>query len=316
MESLYAEAAACTQGEERARTLMESIRQQATTATVGRMEFAAKLAQQAILELETRAVEVDGLLEQDPTQRVPPFVCWSLATLETMDKQFTRRWDGELLEEAAKHGDVQLVDLLIQAGVDPSANDNEGLLLASKYGHLPVVNRLLQDERVDPSVEDNYAIRWACCYGHLSVVDRLLQDKRVNPAARDNYAIQTASENGHLSVVNRLLQDERVDPSAYNNYCINFAAGGGHLSVVDRLLQDERVDPADFAILPASDSGHLHVVERLLQDERVDPTINDNDAIGAAYENGYTSVVTRLLQDARVTSSLSDERLSLYRSCL
>jgi len=244
MESLYAEAAACTQGEERVRTLMESIRQQAIcldAESQSRIEFATRVAQQAIFELETRAVEVDGLLEQDPTQHVPSFVCQPLATLETIDKRFARKWDQKLLEEAVDEGDVTLVDLLIQTGVDPSANDNWTIRAASKHGHLSVVNRLLQDERVDPSSQDSYAILLASKYGHLSVVNRLLQDERVDPSATSNLAIQYASERGHLSVVEQLLQDKRVDPSAEDNYAIYQAYNNHQFSVVKRLMQDERV---------------------------------------------------------------------------
>jgi len=57
---------------------------------------------------------------------------------------------------------------------------------------------------------DSFALRWASCNGHLPVVERLLQDVRVNPAARDNLAIRLASASGHLSVVERLSQDARV----------------------------------------------------------------------------------------------------------
>jgi hypothetical protein len=54
--------------------------------------------------------------------------------------------------------------------------------LASKSGHLEVVERLLQDERVDPSARDNQAVRWAAENGYLTVVDRLLEDDRVDAA--------------------------------------------------------------------------------------------------------------------------------------
>jgi surface antigen len=52
--------------------------------------------------------------------------------------------------------------------------------MASRYGHIAVVERLLQDPRVDPSADDDDAFDLASKYGHVAVVNRLLQDPRVN----------------------------------------------------------------------------------------------------------------------------------------
>ena len=54
--------------------------------------------------------------------------------------------------------------------------------------------------------------------GHLSVVERLLQDPRVDPSDDDNYAFCMAAENGHSSVVERLLMDPRVVEEDHNIY--------------------------------------------------------------------------------------------------
>ena len=42
-------------------------------------------------------------------------------------------------------------------------------------------NRLLEDPRVDPSANNNEAIGIASAYGHLAIVNRLLADPRVDP---------------------------------------------------------------------------------------------------------------------------------------
>jgi hypothetical protein len=86
--------------------------------------------------------------------------------------------------------------------------------LASKYGHVEVVNLLLNDPRVDPSFYNNDAIRWASENGQVQVVTLLLKDPRVDPSAYNNHAIRRASENGHVELVKLLLNDPRVDPSA------------------------------------------------------------------------------------------------------
>jgi surface antigen len=111
----------------------------------------------------------------------------------------------------------------------------EALELAARYGHVAVVERLLQDVRVDPSASNNDAVQKAAQNGQL----RDVRDVRVDPSANDNYAVRLAALYGHLAVVERLLQDERVDPSASTNYAVRWAATSGHLAVVERLLRDD-----------------------------------------------------------------------------
>jgi hypothetical protein len=116
----------------------------------------------------------------------------------------------------------------------------------------------LLEERVDPSALNNQAVHVAAFYGHLSIVERLLQDKRVDPSADDNAAVRWASQKGHLAVVERLLQDERVDPTARDNYAVRWAAHYGHFAVVDRLF---RVPSVYSTIdLPAEKIHHIGMI--------------------------------------------------------
>lgn len=118
----------------------------------------------------------------------------------------------------------------------------------------------------------SYILRWAARYGHLDVVEVLLQYQRVDPW---NALIEAVAE-GHLAVVVRLLQDSRVDPSYLGNIAIGVASDYGQLAIVQRLLQDPRVDPSGqaYAIEGASEGGHLNVTKRLLRDPRVKVTRN------------------------------------------
>jgi hypothetical protein len=54
---------------------------------------------------------------------------------------------------------------------------------ACTAGNLAVANRLMKDKRVDPAAQDNSAIRMASHKGHLLIVNQLLKDNRVDPAA-------------------------------------------------------------------------------------------------------------------------------------
>ena len=145
MTSLYTEAVACTQGEKNARGLLASIQ---ATAAAGEcesryLEMAAELTKQAIHTFETRAVEIDGLLELDPTVQVLPIICQPLATLEVLEAKIvalsTSNDLWQLFKEAVEEEDVKLVDLLMRLGVDPSAYKNRAIRMAAEKGNLSVV---------------------------------------------------------------------------------------------------------------------------------------------------------------------------------
>lgn len=82
--------------------------------------------------------------------------------------------------------------LLGDIRVNPAANINEAIRVASRSGRSEIVRLLLADDRVDPSAMDNEAIRGASQYGHHEVVQLLAADHRVNPSAKDFYAIKRA----------------------------------------------------------------------------------------------------------------------------
>ena len=198
-------------------------------------------------------------------------------------------------------GDLDLLKYLISNHyIDPSFCNDLAIARASKYGHVGIVEYLLNFNRVnpsnnntanttvDPSADDNYAIqKYAINYsigkasehGHIDICKMLLADPRVDPSAGKNYAMGKASEKGHVNIVKLLLADPRVDPSASGNYAIRFASEDGHVDIVKLLLADPRVDPsADdyFAFKTASQNGHVDIVKLLLEDSGVDPSAREN----------------------------------------
>jgi ankyrin repeat protein len=186
--------------------------------------------------------------------------------------------------------------------------------VASKNGHLAVVERLLQepwDPRVDPSALENDALEHAILNDETAIVQRLLQDPRVDPSLHNNFIIRWASKHGHIDLVNQLLQEplcSRIDPSANNNEAIQSASCNNHLCIVERLLQDPRVDPTadnNYAIRHASANGRLAVDsatawrnKRLLQEPwgpRIILSNGYNDAIRMATHKGQDEII-RLLK--------------------
>ncbi len=79
-----------------------------------------------------------------------------------------------LFIKASEQGLIEIVNELIRRWYDPSTLNNKAIILASYYGYLSVVERLLQDKRVDPSDLDNEAIGLASqnfrreLYGNIS----------------------------------------------------------------------------------------------------------------------------------------------------
>jgi ankyrin repeat protein len=113
---------------------------------------------------------------------------------------------------------INNVKWLLDQGIDPAADDNYAIKLASSNGHTEIVRLLLDDPRVDPAASANYAIKLASANGYTEVVKLLLDDPRVDPSANDNYAIHAASLMGHTYVVKLLSGDPRFDLTANTDY--------------------------------------------------------------------------------------------------
>jgi ankyrin repeat protein len=193
------------------------------------------------------------------------------------DADFSYETNLDSLGRACYWGHLDMVQILLRNGADPSLCDNVAIRMASKNGHAEVVHLLMRSRLVDSSDQNNLCIQWACNNGHVQVVRLLLRDPRVDPSVNNNQCIKKASENGHYKVVQTLLYDPRVDPSAEDNYAIGLASYNGHVEVVRLLLLDPRVDPAacdNYAIKKAAKKGHSHVVDLLLKDKRVKLSLN------------------------------------------
>jgi hypothetical protein len=71
------------------------------------------------------------------------------------------------------YGNAAIARMLIQAGVDPSYDNNLAIECASEYGLVEVVKVLLADPRVDPSVMNSSSLMGAVREKH-SIIVRLL----------------------------------------------------------------------------------------------------------------------------------------------
>jgi ankyrin repeat protein len=211
---------------------------------------------------------------------------------------------------ATMAGYTNMVNLLLNnPEVNPTINDNVIIIIASYYGYYDIVSLLLKDIRIDPSAGNNMSIINACIENHPKVVKLLLEDSRVDPSDQDNIAIINTTKEGFLEIVTLLLKDNRVNPSADDNSPIINASIGGHMRIVKLLLQYPNVDPSsssNVAIIGASYEGHLDIVKLLLKYPNVDPAANNNKPIINACIRGHIKIVKYLLKFNKVDPSDDD----------
>jgi hypothetical protein len=187
-----------------------------------------------------------------------------------------------------------------------AAKGNEAIQIASANGFHSVVGLLLKDKRADPSADCNQAIRMAVRYGHvescLKTAVSIYQPRTTLPYEQ----LQQGIFFPNLDFL--IYLDDRMDPFANSNIAVRFAAANGYVNIVDRLLDDERVDPSangNKALINATENGYFNVVSRLLEDDRTDPAARNNEAIKFACRHNYYDIICLLMEEERVRRALN-----------
>jgi hypothetical protein len=141
------------------------------------------------------------------------------------------RWGAALdLEDAAGVGRIDVVRSFVDAAEprDPAtrrAGMEAALVMASTYGHIPVVELLLdRGVGVDVVVDGFSGLNWAATQGHLDLV-RLLLARGASPEIRNSYggtalgaalwgAVHRGENPGYVPVIETLLAaGAHVEPS-------------------------------------------------------------------------------------------------------
>ncbi|MDA9832638.1 ankyrin repeat domain-containing protein [Gammaproteobacteria bacterium] len=181
--------------------------------------------------------------------------------------------DSEQLSKACKLGHYDEIDRLISilptTTIETFVNDM--LLPAMKHGDLAIVNRLLDaGGGAYLNFSENKALRWAARYGHATIVERLLvsDEVRAQVEVRRNEALRWAENNGHIAVIEKLL------PFISNH----FYAGSALESLLGLCEQQKPMDTT-FASRLLDQSfcrpglGHNAILRRLkslLNDNKID----------------------------------------------
>jgi ankyrin repeat protein len=221
---------------------------------------------------------------------------------------------------AAQMGRPDMIDRLLDgnkpknlAGLHDQEN-NLALAVASKYGHLEVVEQLLK-KGTDPntSVEGTYPLSVASKNGFANIV-RALGEAGADTNVRDikeMTPLTYAATAGHVDIVELLVQfgAKKSHRGKKRRTPLHLAALNGHLEIVKYLLKKGvRRNLADEAgstpLHLASENGHLQAVEALvfsgahleIEDE------NHFTPLASAVAVGEIEIVRFLLnQDAEIT---------------
>jgi ankyrin repeat protein len=137
--------------------------------------------------------------------------------LQCQDIDINQGWGGYvpplLAAIIAGHPDVAMTLLACRDRLDINAQTYQkesALSLAARYGHLQVVDTILQDRRATRnSVDDEgrTALWWAAHEGQTTVVRRLLKDANVRVDVRDHQgadALEAARRQHHFGVIGLL----------------------------------------------------------------------------------------------------------------
>ena len=171
------------------------------------------------------------------------------------------------INAAAYNGHTEIIGSLLQGGTenDPDEEYQYGSALgaASRKGHNDAVKLLLQNGwNVNRKLKKYYSsLVVAATYGHVEVVNSLLEHNA--DIKSQELALENASKNGKADVVKILL--EQPHPLPHEKAFLS-AASHGRDDVI-RLLQPCGVSPEtlSMALYQASDSEHETTVELLLE---------------------------------------------------
>lgn len=227
-----------------------------------------------------------------------------------------------LLSGAIEGGSIDIVNIILGNSFVADNLDYESerfnlLYLAAHYGHLDVLNRLLQVPKIMEHLDSEgiSALQAAACKGALDLVNRLLEFREVQDrlAADENDAVIGAASNGHVDVVNRLLEFPQVIEGIanQNNRLLFEAISFDNHVLFDSLLEFPEVVKQiavddNWILINAIDNGNPYFINRLLEFPDVLANIDcvENHVIQKAAETGNLELVNRLLEFPQVKVKL------------
>ncbi|XP_076150229.1 protein fem-1 homolog A [Alosa pseudoharengus] len=231
---------------------------------------------------------------------------------------------------AARDGKLKLIQKLLsnktpeelEALTEEKTQGGTPLLIASRYGHLEVVDYLV--EHCKASVElggsvnfDGETIEgapplWAAsAAGHLPVVRTLLKHGASvnNTTLTNSTPLRAACFDGHLEIV-RYLVEHRADMEVANRHghtCLMISCYKGHREIAKFLLErgadvNRKSVKGNTALHDCAESGSLEIMKMLIKcNARMEKDGYGMTPLLAASVTGHTNIVEYLVHQPRAT---------------
>lgn len=171
--------------------------------------------------------------------------------LDAVDFPFTEEFNGMALLVAGESDDIELVNMLLNAGADvnslPPLYEKTALQAAVERGHFQLVARLLDAKacvNTRPSTLWATPLQAAVRRQDLEMVERLLKagaDVNAPPANLGMTALQAAAHGGNIQLVERLLHEKghvNAPPSDFGMTALQAAAESGNPQILKMLLNE------------------------------------------------------------------------------
>ncbi|KAJ3034302.1 hypothetical protein HDV00_005210 [Rhizophlyctis rosea] len=231
---------------------------------------------------------------------------------EGVDIEECESMEGTAVEAAAKCGHTNIVKLLVERGAD--VYGSRVLCSAVSHGDVEMLQCLL-DKMRDVYEDGDEALVGAVEAGSITMVEMLL-DNRADMTDTNrcgNSALRIAVERCHEPIVRALLREgmqthlgltkSEKDMKRGSDDILTLAVAGGNLDIVNALLDGEAKVAANNweAMIQAASQGHKEILQALLEKA---PKGQDGSAfrdsldtaLAAASENGHVDCLKALVE--------------------
>lgn len=215
------------------------------------------------------------------------------------------------LLDKIKDGNVDYaIRTIKRKNFDPSFNDNQTLIEASKFGRTVIVKSLIQNAKVRAGKRLDYAYVEAAENDHVEIVKLLIESNiGIDPLFVENIALIKAAENNHVNVVKYLLNltnangDKIIDPAFPDNNAFNVASDNDCSDVLKVLISDPRVKVDMYnnrALFNAINFDNIEIFKLLLNDSRINAGAKDSKALVDAVRRKNIEIVRLLLKNDNI----------------
>ncbi|XP_051985404.1 protein fem-1 homolog A [Xyrauchen texanus] len=241
---------------------------------------------------------------------------------------------------AARDGKLKLIQKLLcnkspeelEALAEEKTQGGTPLLIASRYGHLEVVDYLLEHCKANvelggsvnfdgETIEGAPPLWAASAAGHLPVVKTLLKHGASvnNTTLTNSTPLRAACFDGHLEIV-RYLVEHCADMEVANRHghtCLMISCYKGHREIAKFLLErgadvNRKSVKGNTALHDCAESGSLEIMKMLMKcNARMERDGYGMTPLLAASVTGHTNIVENLVHQPRATREEQIDALEL-----